>query len=305
MICIGADGGGTVTRLAAFENGVRIAEADAGPLNYRNISPAEAARHLAEGLAALGIPAARITAMGIADPSLDDAAETDDVAAGRFYAILSERLSFPVYARSDAFITLTGLKRDGPAVLVIAGTGSMGIARNAAGEIRTAGGWGRLTGDEGSGYTIAVRAIRSALRAADGLGGPTALTGALLGYFGVTSPRRLIPVLYGDPKPDIAAFSREVARCADRGDETAAAILRDAADGLAEIAAHLVRWSGSRTVGIWGSVLIRNERVRGRFEGTLRKLAGDVYIAVPPLSAEEAAADYAATLSEKTSTAKE
>lgn len=305
MVFIGADGGGTKTKLAAFENGIRIAETLAGPLNYRFIPPGEAARHLTEGLAALGIPDGRIAAAGIADPSLDDAAEEDDGAARRFYAVLEERLPFPVYARSDAYVTLTGLTHGGPGTLVIAGTGSMGIARNASGGIRTAGGWGRLTGDDGSGYDIAVRGIRAALRAADGLEAPTALTGALTRFLGVSAPRRVIPILYGDPAPDVAAFAVEVARCAQEGDEAALEILRGAADGLAQIAALLVRWSGCPTVGIWGSVLTENRLVRERFEASLRTDCGEARVVLPSVSAEEAAAKYAESLTIPSSTAKE
>ncbi len=293
MILIGADGGGTKTKLAAFEDGIRIAESLAGPLNYRVLPPEEAARNLAEGLDALGIPPDMTAAMGIADPSLDDAPGEDDEAANAFYRILGERLPFPVYARSDVFVTLEGLTRGGPGTLVIAGTGSMGMARNAQGELRVAGGWGRLTGDEGSGYFIAVRGIRAALRAADGLDAPTALTGALLHHFGVPSPRALIPVLYGEPEPDIASFAVEVARCAEEGDAAASGILLDAADRLAEIAALLARWSGSPTVGIWGSVLTENRQVRERFEASLRAEIRDAAVVLPPVSAEEAAADYA------------
>ena len=296
MIFIGADGGGTKTKLAAYENGVRIAQAIAGPLNYRNLPPEEAARNLTEGLGALGIPREQIAAMGIADPSLDDAITSGDEAAGRFYGILTARLPFPVHARSDVFITLEGLTHGGPGTLMIAGTGSMGIARNPSGEIRVAGGWGRLIGDEGSGYDIAIRGMQAALRAADGLDAPTALTEALLLHLGVPSPRALIPVLYGDPEPDIASFAVEVARCAEEGDAAACGILLDAADRLAETAALLAKWSGSPTVGIWGSVLTQNRQVRERFEASLRARLHNVTVVLPSVSAEEAAADYARSI---------
>ena len=294
MIFIGADGGGTGTTLAAYENGVRIASAEAGPLNYRFIPPEEAVRHFTEGMAALGLAPEKIAAVGIADPSLDDEADAEDEAAARFYGLLREKLACPVFGRSDAYVTLFGLTDgDGPGVLMIAGTGAMGIAVNEKGGIRIAGGWGRLTGDEGSGYYIAVEGIRAALRAADGIAPATDLTDALLRRFGASCPRGLIPVLYGDPEPDIAAFARDVADCADGGDGEALRILRDAAGWLARYAEELVRWSGCRRVGIWGSVLLRNAVVREAFERDLRERLGEAEIVVPPIPAEEAAARYA------------
>lgn len=294
MIFIGADGGGTGTTLAAYENGVRIASAEAGPLNYRFIPPEEAVRHFTEGMAALGLDPEKIAAVGIADPSLDDEAEAGDEAAARFYGLLREKLSCPVFSRSDAYITLFGLTGgEGAGVLMIAGTGAMGIAVNEKGVIRTAGGWGRLTGDEGSGYYIAAEGIRAALRAADGITPATCLTQALLKRFGASSPRGLIPVLYGDPEPDIASFARDVADCAEGGDGEAQRILSDAAGWLARYAEVLVRWSGCRRVGIWGSVLLRSAAVREAFERDLRERIGEAEFVVPPIPAEEAAARYA------------
>ena len=297
MICIGADGGGTGTTLAAFENGVRIAEAEAGPLNYRFMPPEDAARSLREGIRALGLTeeqTARVLALGIADPSLDDAADTQDEAAARFYRILRRAVPWPVYGRSDAYVTLFGLTGgNAPGTLIVSGTGAMGIARNEKAEIRVAGGWGRLTGDEGSGYFIASEGIRAALRAADGVKPPTLLTDALTRYFGASSPRGLIPILYGDPEPDIASFAVEVDRCADQGDPEALRILGEAASWLAAYASGLVRWSGSRLVGIYGSVLTKNARVRSAFEAALSAEVGGVDVVLPPIPAEEAAARYA------------
>ncbi|MBQ3638112.1 MAG: hypothetical protein II953_07090 [Clostridia bacterium] len=300
MIVIGADGGGTKTVLAAFENGARIAEAHAGPLNYRVLSPEEAARNLTDGILSLGLTEEQMkdaAALGIADPSLDDAANEEDEAAGTFYGILRSALPFPVFGRSDAYITLCGLAGVGPGTLVISGTGAMGIARNHIGEIRLAGGWGRLTGDEGSGYYIAAEGIRSALRAFDGVAPETRLTAAAAEFFGVSPerPRDLIPVFYAEPAPDIAAFSAEVARIAEAGDAEALRILDDAAHWLALYAAGLVRWSGSPLVGIYGSVLTKNGRVRAKFGEELKAAVGEVEIEIPARSAEEAAALYAET----------
>ena len=294
MIFVGADGGGTGTTLAAYENGIWIAEAEAGPLNYRFIPPEEAVRHFTEGMAALGLNPGTVAAVGIADPSLDDEAEAGDEAAARFYGLLREKLACPVFGRSDAYITLFGLTGgEGPGVLLISGTGAMGIAENEQGEIRTAGGWGRLTGDEGSGYYIAVGGIRAAAQAADGIAPATGLTEALLKRVGASSPRELIPILSGDPEPDIASFARDVADCAGGGDEEAVRILLDAAGWLARYAEVLVRWSGCRRVGIWGSVLVKNAMVREAFERELRERLGDAEIVIPPIPAEEAAARYA------------
>lgn len=291
-VFLGADGGGTGTALCAREEGRRIASARTGPLNYRFVPVEEAVRNLEEGIAALGVEPGRVAALGLADPAIDD--EPADAASKRFHELLSAALPFPVYARSDARMTLFGLTGgEGPGVLVVAGTGAMGIAEDAHGRVRIAGGWGRLTGDEGSAYFIATEGIRAALRASEGTAPPTRLTDVLPAFFGVRTLRALIPVFYGTPPPDVASFAAEVARCAEEGDAEAGRILDEAARHLAAFAIRLVGFSGARTVGIYGGVLLRNRRVRERFEAALRERCGDVAVAPPPLPAEEAAALYA------------
>ena len=116
-----------------------------------------------------------------------------------------------IFIRSDAFMALYGHTRGREGVVLISGTGAMGLACDKNGALHTVGGWGRLTGDEGSGYYIALSGIKAALRAYDGIGKPTSLTEILPKYFGCDSMRRLIDVFYGSPPPEIAPFAETVA----------------------------------------------------------------------------------------------
>ena len=292
MIFIGIDGGGTKSVITAVKNGTRIASAKTGPMNYNFRDPREAAEEIAEGIASLGLPAGETAAVGIGDPSIDDMPDGGDISP--FYSCLSEKLDSPVYVRSDAYMTLFGLTGGKkPGTLVISGTGAMAIAENGAGEIKTAGGWGRLTGDEGSGYYIALRGIKAALRAFDGISENTALCRAVTGFYGVGDPRKLIGVFYGEKEPDIAAFASEVARTADAGDPAAKRILLDAASYLASYAVGLANWSGSEVIGVYGSVLTKNAAVRDSFERLVRERHGDIVIKEPDVSPEYAAAVYA------------
>ena len=189
-------------------------------------------------------------------------------------------------------MTLLGLGKR-PAVLTLSGTGAMSIAENDAGEILTAGGWGRLIGDEGSGYYIALESVKAALRAADGIIPPTALTGAALEYFGAKKPRDLIGIFYGESCPDIAGFAKSAAACAE-SDDAAREILKKAAGYLAAYTAGLIRWSGAEIAGVYGSVICRNRIVRQEFERLVKKEFPAITITEPPVTATRAAADYAA-----------
>jgi len=290
---IGVDGGGTKTALGAYDaTGQCVAETVCPPLNYHFIGVDAALSNLRQGIEALHIPIEQIDAVGIGDPALDDVTEGE--AAQHFAAAVRDILGVPVYIRSDAYMTLYALtegKR--PAVLVISGTGAMAISEDAQGRIRVAGGWGRLTGDEGSGYFIGLQALRAALHAADGIAPPTALTDAALTHFGCDTPRALIDVFYGEREPDVAGFSRVAARCAEQGDHRASEILREAARYLTDYTSSLIRQSGADTVGVYGSVLCRNRTVREEFERLLTQKHPHITIAEPPISAQCAAARYA------------
>jgi len=291
---VGVDGGGTKTALVACTvEGQEVASSLCGPLNYNFIGIDDALQNLCEGVESLGLPKGSIVAIGIGDPSIDDQAESP--MAKKFANRAGKLLHAPVYVRSDAYMTLfalTGGKK--PGVLVISGTGSMAIGENQDGEILVSGGWGRITGDEGSGYYIGREGICAALRAFDGVAPQTALTTAVLAHFGVCAPRDLISAFYGETEPDVAGFSRCVAKCATEGDAVAEGILLDAAEQLSRYASVLIEKCSADLLGVWGSVLCKNDTVRRAFEDGVHQKFPKVEICEPAISAELAAALYAA-----------
>ena len=169
----------------------------------------------------------------------------------------------------------------------------MGMAENAEGQIHIVAGWGRLTGDEGSGYYIGLEGLKTALHAADGIGPDTALLQSALSYFGAASPRDLIDLFYGETEPDIAGFAKSVARCAQDGDPAARQVLLQAADYLAAYTDQLLKFSQSRLVGVYGSVICKNPIVRKAYEKKLWDKYPGLTITEPPMDAPTAAAMYA------------
>ena len=299
LVYIGVDGGGTKTAIGAFDaNGRCVAEAICPPLNYHFIGLEAALSHLKAGIAQLHIPLERVVGVGIGDPAIDDVGESE--VAHQFAAAVKAWLGIPVWIRSDAYMTLYGLtqgKQSG--VLIISGTGSMAIAADADGRVSVAGGWGRLTGDEGSGYFIGLQGLRAALHAADGIAEPTALTEAALKHFKRNNPRDLIEVFYGEEEPDVAGFAKAVAASAESGDETARGILHETAQYLADYVSVLIRRSGANLVGVYGSVLRKNAAVRSEFEALLQERYPSITVMEPPIDAQSAAALYAKHMTER------
>ncbi len=93
----------------------------------------------------------------------------------RVETALQRELGVPVEALSDVEIAYYAAHGARPGILLIAGTGSIGLARDEAGTLHRVGGYGLFLDDEGSGAWIVLRALQETLRAADGRGPETRL----------------------------------------------------------------------------------------------------------------------------------
>src|SRR5204862_47365 len=76
------------------------------------------------------------------------------------------RAAARVHVISDAEAALLGAHDAQPGVLVLAGTGSIVLGRDAAGRLARAGGLGPLIGDEGSAFWLGREWLRRTPRAA-------------------------------------------------------------------------------------------------------------------------------------------
>ncbi len=148
-----------------------------------------------------------------------------------------------VLVTNDARIAFVAGSPSRVGLALICGTGSIAWGQNARAEIARAGGWGWHVGDEGSGFWIGVRAVRAALKSADGRGPRTALVAPLLDHFGLSGVEEIVRVVYGGdfPRHEIAMFAPKVAEAAAAGDPAAREILDAAAAELAEAAQSVIR----------------------------------------------------------------
>jgi N-acetylglucosamine kinase-like BadF-type ATPase len=155
-------------------------------------------------------------------------------AAREFAGLLQEALPTDRTAvTSDAVTAHAGALGGSTGVVLAAGTGAVTIGLG-AGTFTRVDGWGPWLGDEGSGAWIGRAGLRAALRAHDGRGPATALTGAAVDLFG---PLDALPHAVGgtgNPARAAASFAPAVAGAATGGDAVAAAVLREAAGALAE-----------------------------------------------------------------------
>lgn len=144
-----------------------------------------------------------------------------------------------IIIETDARIAVEAAFAGSSGIVVIAGTGSIGLYRTDDKQFLRAGGWGRILGDEGSGYAIARDALAAVMLEYDGRGPQTSLTAKALDYFQVSTPEELITKIYYD-KVDIQVFTSRVYRAADEGDAVAKEILENNANALVKIVQVLI-----------------------------------------------------------------
>jgi N-acetylglucosamine kinase-like BadF-type ATPase len=116
-------------------------------------------------------------------------------------------------------------------IIIIAGTGSNCFGVNERGEQAGATGWDYILADEGSGYSVSIKALRAVMREYDGRGKKTMLTGEILKKLDLKKAIEIVNWVYGRPfsKKRIGQFSEVVCRCAYRGDSICIKILHEEA----------------------------------------------------------------------------
>ena len=148
-----------------------------------------------------------------------------------------------VQVSNDALIALWGGLAGRQGVAVLAGSGSIALARTAGGHEGRAGGWGYLLGDEGSGYWLGREALAAYLRALEGrepVGALTRLVGEVVGRASLTDA---IGWLYvGDQQVErLARLAPLVTQAAHASDPSAQTIAIRAGQALADAAAAAAR----------------------------------------------------------------
>ncbi len=135
---------------------------------------------------------------------------------------------------TDALAALAGGVGARYGVVVIAGTGMIAYGEDGAGASARAGGWGHLL-DDGSGYAIAMNALRAIVRAEDGGDLPTLLSERIRDALGLPSSQNLIHWLYAPERKvsEIAGLAPLALDAAQAGDLIATDIAVAAAEALA------------------------------------------------------------------------
>src|ERR1043166_1652621 len=243
QLVVGVDGGGTRTRAAVLDDGRVLGEGSAGPSNPLRVGIGNGATAIREAVdkacAAARVHRDDLVAAGVGLAGI----RRTDIRA-RMHDVLVETLGIRnVELVTDGEIALYGATDGHAGIVIISGTGSISVGVNRQGKRASAGGWGPVAGDEGSGSWIARRALQAVARATDERGPRTSLTKAACEFFQVSTPDDLSTAIYAPSMTNdrIAGFSKRVIETAQDGDQVASEILEDAGKELGRAANAVIR----------------------------------------------------------------
>ena len=271
MYYLGVDGGGTKTAaVLADEQGRVLRQVKMGPGNIAVLDRGTLAQLIRNIVAELtaGLETRQLEWATFAFAGAGRAAEKETVRALIRGAGVQH---FSVM--TDAEILHYSVFGEEPGILISAGTGSICLLRDHAGQYHRIGGWGYLLGDEGSGFDIGSRAIRQALLDMESGREPSRLTRELLIFYGIDAPQKLISIVYSSISPArlIASCARLVCEMAAVGDENALNIVNGAVDELLKLVDRAIsRFGENRSepyrVSLTGGILKHNRFVRQQFQ---------------------------------------
>jgi glucosamine kinase len=294
-IYVALDAGGTKTQCWVADETRVLGRATGGTVKIMMVGEERAAEQLREvifkaaGAADIDLRNVTRTCMGLAGITSESTRAWAD-------RTLRSLVAGEIVLCGDEEIALDAAFRGGPGLLVVAGTGSNVVGRCSNGEIVSAGGWGPVIGDEGSGTWIGLEAIRAGLRAHD-RGVATCLLREIEAHWGLKDMGELIARANERSRPDFAELAMVVSRCAEVGDALAASVLVRAGAELAEqvsLAASKMRTSGCAVndtshLAFTGSVLEKIARVRRSMEEHLRAALPEAQVAQQPVDSMEGA----------------
>ena len=300
-IYAGFDCGGSSSRcLLTDENGNQLGIGKGGPSNYISIGK-ELARNsmetaIAEAFAAAGLKPQAIEGAFVASAAVE-------VFEGALHESFFRSVTGCEKTACDNDIIPVWYaggepgKRFEPAIAMIAGTGAVTyLLKDQA--YRRVDGWGPLLGDDGSGCSIGLAALRKFVRMEDHrLEMDAEFYRTVLDFYGLPEdqPRQLLPIAYGEDKfKRIASVTRVLEDLYLSGNPTVNEIYRNAAKELAlSCRTVLGQESGSFRLVLSGGILQNGRPLQRLLAEELRDCDRLEAIIVPEMEAVVSAASIA------------
>jgi N-acetylglucosamine kinase-like BadF-type ATPase len=283
LYSIGIDGGGTkpIAVLCALDGNI-LSEAEGGPSNFHTVGIENTASTLLDLIQtcchSVGCNVSQIGAVVAGLAGAGRVADQQRIAerlldAARLKSLQLEK----VVIESDARIALEGAFSGQPGIVVIAGTGSIVFGKDEHERVYRAGGWGRLIGDEGSGYSIGQEAFRAVANVLDGHGEKTKLVKLFHEKLRLGSQDAIIDAVFRE-NYDFASVVPVVMEAASKGDPIAKKIFIRACSDLVGVIHTVVmnmnkgkKGVPKRSLAFAGSLLMNDNIYSRKIRSALKR----------------------------------
>ena len=233
------DAGGTKTEYVLANDSAVLARTKGGTVKRMRASAEEAAANLCAALDSLEQQSG-LSLREVSSTCVGAAGYTVPLVTNFLQTELRKRVGGSLLLLGDIEIALDAAFPGETGLLVLAGTGSNAAARTRNGRVTTAGGYGPVLSDQGSGHRIGAQALRAVFLAQDERR-PNRLMDAILRFWNLQGPADLVEFANACPSTEISRLARIVLSCADTGDSVAAEVLQQEGEELAHLAVLLHR----------------------------------------------------------------
>lgn len=177
-----------------------------------------------------------------------------------------------IIVTTDAMTALYGAFEGKDGIILISGTGSV-LYGYTGGRLIRIGGWGRIIGDEGSGYWIGRRALNLVTKEFDETKSNSLLSISLLKKFGISKVNANEKVF--NDKFEIQKIAPVVIECAEKKCRVSLQIVNEAVEELLRHILIFLKVSGineSIQIAFVGSVIENNNILSKRLRSQIKKL---------------------------------
>ncbi len=246
MYYLGIDGGGSKTKFTITDENLKVlGSIEIGTTHFKQIGFDGLEKRLSEGreliLDKCDLKKEELSGVGIGLAGYGNVKEYRDN-IDKVCSKVFEGLKYIVF--SDIRAAFSGALNDEDGIVIIAGTGSIGLALFKD-EFYRSGGWGSLIGDEGSAYYIGLRTLNEFTKEADGRKEKGYIYNLIKDKLNLENDYNLLRYLIDEIKEDrreIAKFSKVCYEAALKGDERAMDIFIEAGIELSNIINGLSRY---------------------------------------------------------------
>ena len=189
----------------------------------------------------------------------------------------SMNLSCDIILNNDSYTSRTGGLNNQDGIIVASGTGSVALGKRGSNYHRT-GGWTHILGDEGSGYSIGLNALKSIMKIYDGRLEKTKLYYELLKKIQVDDPRDTITYAYDKVHNtrDIASLTPLVFEYLKEKDSLSLRLVNAAVDDLYNLVYPLIGKLYSEQESFLftysGSIILKNKYIKNHLIKKLQEI---------------------------------